>query len=107
MLLRVIEGKTTQSFGNYVAALAGIPQDVVDRAEEVSLSFSRFEPVDTRVTKQDERKYQLAEAVADAFSELDLDETPWEEIEDFLDRVCDEADRLKVQVGKGCNVDPI
>ncbi len=52
--------------------------------------------METRVTKQDERKFQLAEAVADAFNELDLDETPWEEIDDFLDRVCDEADRLKV-----------
>lgn len=94
-LYSVIEGRTTRSFGNFVAAIAGVPLEVVERSEEVSAKFAKFEPVETKFNKEAERKFQLAEAVADAFEGFDL-EGPAEAIEGFLDTVCREADKLKI-----------
>lgn len=40
-LYKLIEGSAPSSFGTHVASLAGVPKDVVERADKVSQDFSR------------------------------------------------------------------
>lgn len=40
-LYKLVEGVATSSFGTHVANLAGVPMDIVQRAELVSQDFSR------------------------------------------------------------------
>lgn len=40
-LYKLVEGIASSSFGTHVASLAGVPTDVVDRADAVSKDFAR------------------------------------------------------------------
>ena len=90
---RVVEGRATRSFGNYVALLAGIPDEVVTRAEEVSHKFARFEPVDPKANEEEETRFEFAGGVAGAFVDLDLG-GEFEEVESFLEQVSRRAEGL-------------
>ncbi|NVM22370.1 MAG: DNA mismatch repair protein MutS [Desulfobacterales bacterium] len=86
-LRRLIEGSTNRSYGIQVARLAGIPAEVLDRANEILKNIEAGElngagvPQLGRCEKADERPSALQlrlfktpdQAVADALSELDLD----------------------------------
>jgi DNA mismatch repair protein MSH6 len=40
-LFKLVEGVATSSFGTHVANLAGVPRDVVERADTVSKDFAK------------------------------------------------------------------
>ncbi len=56
---RVLPGATDRSYGIHVARMAGVPRDVLGRAEEILRQFEGEEPTPTPTSKPTVRKMQL------------------------------------------------
>lgn len=74
-LYKLIYGHSTSSFGGCCAALNGVPNAVVDRAEAIALLLSRNEDVRSscvKLTRKEEEELRIAEAVARRFVAADF-----------------------------------
>jgi DNA mismatch repair protein MutS len=86
-LHRVVEGPADRSYGIHVAQLAGVPDEVCRRAEQVLVNIERHE----LNFAGDPVMQSPADATADRISQLDLFRSPTEELVDRLRRVDPEA----------------
>ena len=82
-LHRVVEGPADRSYGIHVAQLAGVPDEVCRRAEQVLVNIERHE----LNFAGDPVMQSPADTAADRISQLDLFRSPTEELVDRLNRV--------------------
>jgi len=82
-LHRVVEGPADRSYGIHVAQLAGVPDDVCRRAEQVLANIERHE----LNVAGDPVMQSSNDATADRISQLDLFRSPTEEMIDRLRRL--------------------
>lgn len=74
-LFQLVPGRSTSSFGSICAAMNGVDSAVVDRAEALVLLLARNEDLQAACAKlsdEEERKLEEAEAVARRFIEMDI-----------------------------------
>ncbi len=86
-LHRVVEGPADRSYGIHVARLAGVPDEVCRRAEQVLANIERHE----LNVAGDPVMQSPADATADRISQLDLFRSPMEEVVDLLRRLDPES----------------
>jgi len=78
-LRKVVPGETDRSYGIHVARLAGIPEEVVQRAREIQEDMEREGTIRTRLTQMDLFRpppptvSRAAERVLQRLKSLDLD----------------------------------
>jgi DNA mismatch repair protein MutS len=82
-LHRVVEGPADRSYGIHVAQLAGVPDEVCRRAEQVLENIERHE----LNVAGDPVMQSPADITADRISQLDLFRSPMEEVADLLRRL--------------------
>ncbi len=77
-LRKVIEGVTANSYGVHVAALAGVPQEVIDRANDI-LSYiqkqAEEKPLlldDLKIARKDDKKNQQLPQTPGLFSDEEI-----------------------------------
>lgn len=81
-LYKLQEGTATHSYGKHVAALAGIPNELLERASNVTRSIKTNEPVNIAHHQENEKmRYQ---EIVKVFDEFDC---PTGNIEDFVDKL--------------------
>jgi DNA mismatch repair protein MSH5 len=74
-LFRLMQGRSTSSFGTQCAARNGVDKAVVERAEDLTLMLARNEDLQTACAKlapAEERRLEEAEGIARLFVEMDL-----------------------------------
>ncbi|KAI1499675.1 muts domain V-domain-containing protein [Biscogniauxia marginata] len=74
-LYQLVPGRSISSFGSRCAAMNGIDQAIVERAESLTLSLVRNEDLEvvcSKLSDAETRKLENAEAVARAFLEEDI-----------------------------------
>jgi DNA mismatch repair protein MSH5 len=74
-LFRLMQGRSTSSFGTQCAARSGVDKAVVDRAEDLTLLLARNEDLQAACAKLapgEERRLEEAEGIARRFVEMDI-----------------------------------
>ncbi|CAJ0825893.1 5140_t:CDS:10 [Entrophospora sp. SA101] len=72
-LYRLVQGRSTSSWGTFCAAISGVPLHVVERAKYLSQLFSRYESIPPPFGDHiEQRSYTKYEQVARKFLQLDL-----------------------------------
>lgn len=71
-LYRLVEGTSTNSHGYHCAIKAGMPVDVIQRAEQVSAQLVNNEPIMRIDCEKDETSRRRADAIVSLFNKLDL-----------------------------------
>lgn len=66
-LYRAIQGKCMKSWGRYVASLAGIPNDILDRGDSLSRDLTTYQPIEKNkeLSLLEERRHDAALMLAD------------------------------------------
>ncbi|CAJ0926124.1 11067_t:CDS:2 [Entrophospora sp. SA101] len=90
-LYRLVQGRSTSSWGTFCAAISGVPLHVVERAKYLSQLFSRYESIPPPFGDHiEQRSYTKYEQVARKFLQLDL-KHPEVDFNDFLDWISREC----------------
>ncbi|CAG8489217.1 10316_t:CDS:10 [Ambispora gerdemannii] len=72
-LYRLVPGRSTASWGTYCATLAGVPENIVQRAKHLSTLFARYESIPPPfISDREKRLYASCELVARKFVEFDF-----------------------------------
>ena len=84
-LYTVKEGFNSNSFGCFCAKIAGIPQDLIDRAEAITRAYLEYQPIEPLLMQQ---KYQGSLEVLDLLQQfVDLSEDQEEELAIYRDKL--------------------
>ncbi|KAI3331791.1 muts domain V-domain-containing protein [Xylariaceae sp. AK1471] len=78
-LYQFAPGKSISSFGSRCAAMNGVDQAIVDRAESIILQMARHEDLEvvcSKLSEEEAQKLGAAEAIARAFLEEDFTQPP-------------------------------
>ena len=77
-LYRLVDGQATQSWGVHCAKLAGLPQEVLKRASEISLIYSPFLPLSSILPEySNEERVILQQKIHHFFSWCDNNTDNW------------------------------
>lgn len=71
-LYRLVEGASLSSHGYHCALKAGMPLEIIQRAQQVSAQLTKNEPIMRIDCEKDESFRRSAEAIVSTFSKFDL-----------------------------------
>lgn len=71
-LYRLVEGASMSSHGYHCALKAGMPLEIIQRAQQVSAQLTKNEPIMRIDCEKDESLRRSAEAIVSTFSKFDL-----------------------------------
>ena len=89
-LYQILEGKSMSSHGYHCAIKAGMPLDIVQRAQQVSKQMSLNEPIKRIESEKDHALRLRAEEMVDKFNRFDVEKGHLDEFFDFV-RTCSEV----------------
>lgn len=85
-LYKLVEGVASQSYGRYVAELAGVPPPLLERADQVTSAIRKGDPIETVLQQHNEMK--MYEKVIDLFNSFDCDEGDLDQFLAELREIC-------------------
>lgn len=71
-LYRLVAGATSSSHGYHCAVKAGMPLDIIQRAQQISVQLSNNQPIMRVDCEKDESIRRRADAIVSTFSKFDL-----------------------------------